>query len=573
MLSVMERKRPTVNIEGTDFLFDIEDLVLIEKNNPGNYIPFGYMRDYGTHYAFTYSALSKNYHFVKTEDTFFETNDDSEISDHPIKVEIPRIGVIDPEGMSRKYGYSLNDIALKSDFEIMVDQKAFHDRMSGMPVTIEFPGRRFEVDVAKNLLRPVDGIGEYIHLGAFEHDYYLDGEEVYHLYYDIKKGTVVDPILDGSWDETKDRVVVEIPQLSELDPIGRNIALGWSPTTGLLYEDMKMNHQVNIVPWTDYGHDQSVEKSLKLLPEIDAWLPKNADKLEVQSTEQSLDVDQSSIESIQNQQNFMERELPIINIKGTRFVVDVQKMELREKDHAENCISFFEMRDLENHQGYSFSYSLAEKNIPSLWNRKEAITVTIPEMVTLDPEGMSKRYGVPLEMFATKTDFDLMVDQSALKERLSGLLPIVDIEGHPFYVDIRMDMLRPKDDFMSKGIQFSKIEDYYVDEKEKYLVPYNPKTHEFQEVDFSKITDIPKDIIMVSFPHESKLDPIGYNRMHGFDEMSSLKETNLKSHFKAGQVTWKETGIEEVIKENKAKLINKKTVEPTPQKKRKGRKL
>jgi hypothetical protein len=269
----------------------------------------------------------------------------------------------------------------------------------------------------------------------------------------------------------------------------------------------------------------------------------------------------------------MERELPIVNIEGTNFLLDVDKFELREKNNPENIISVFDMRDLENGKGYAFLYNKIEKNVALSWTHDQTVRVQIPEMVFLDPEGMSKKYGVPLEMFATKSDFDIMVDQAALKDRLSGRLPIVDIAGHPFYVDIRMDMLRPKDDFMSKGIQFSKIEDYYVDEKEKYWVPYNPKTREFQDVDFSKITDIPKDITMVSFPHESKLDPIGYNRMHGFVEMSSLKETNLKSHFKAGQVTWKETGIEEVIKENKAKSINKKTVKPTPQAKGKGRKL
>jgi hypothetical protein len=269
----------------------------------------------------------------------------------------------------------------------------------------------------------------------------------------------------------------------------------------------------------------------------------------------------------------MEREMPTINIEGTEFMVDVEKMELREKANPENIISVFDMRDLKNGNGYIFTYNTSERNIATYLKRDETLTVKIPEMITLDPEGMSKKYGIPLEMFATKTDFDLMVDQSALKERLSGLLPIVEIGGHPFYVDIRMDMLRPKDDFMSRGIQFSKIEDHYVDEKERYWVPYNPKTHEFQEVDFNMISDIPKDLIMISFPHESKLDPIGYNRMHGFDELFALKETNLKSAFKAGQVPWKETGIEEAIKENKTKSITNNRVKTNTQKKGKGRKL
>lgn len=269
----------------------------------------------------------------------------------------------------------------------------------------------------------------------------------------------------------------------------------------------------------------------------------------------------------------MERALPILEIEGTDFLVDVKKLEFKEKENPKNSISLFDMRDLGKGRGYVLEYSPQEKNIPSLFSSTMTVSVTIPEMVALDPEGMSEKYGVPLEMFATKNDFDLMVDQTALKERFSGLLPIVDIAGHPFYVDLRMDMLRPKDDFLSKGIVFSKIEDYYVDEKEIYSIPYNPKSHEFQEIDFSSITEIPQDIIVVSFPHETILDPVGYNRKHGLDELANLKQTNLKSHFKAGQVSWKDTGIVEAIRENKANSLKSETPKSVDQVKRRGPKL
>ncbi|MGJ1359996.1 hypothetical protein ACR79K_25155 [Sphingobacterium siyangense] len=45
------------------------------------------------------------------------------------------------------------------------------------------------------------------------------------------------------------------------------------------------------------------------------------------------------------------------------------------------------------------------------------------------------------------------INQEAYDLRVNkGMLPTIDIAGHTFYVDIRMDMLRPKDDFLSKGI-------------------------------------------------------------------------------------------------------------------------
>lgn len=61
------------------------------------------------------------------------------------------------------------------------------------------------------------------------------------------------------------------------------------------------------------------------------------------------------------------------------------------------------------------------------------------------------------------------INQEAYDLRVNkGMLPTIDIAGHTFYVDIRMDMLRPKDDFLSKGIVFSDIENYYDEDKRTY---------------------------------------------------------------------------------------------------------
>lgn len=72
------------------------------------------------------------------------------------------------------------------------------------------------------------------------------------------------------------------------------------------------------------------------------------------------------------------------------------------------------------------------------------------------------------------------------------MLPTIDIAGHTFYVDICMDMFRPKDDFLSKGIVFSDIENYYDEDKRTYTIPYNPKTHQFQEPDYRNTKELPK---------------------------------------------------------------------------------
>ncbi len=245
------------------------------------------------------------------------------------------------------------------------------------------------------------------------------------------------------------------------------------------------------------------------------------------------------------------RELPTINIEGTEFLVDLNKLELREKLNFKNTISIFDMRDVGD--GYTFQYGFSEKNIPHLFSSNEKTTVKIPDLVKLDPEGMALKYNVA--DVSGKDDFDLMVDQDALHKRIRlGNLPTLDIAGHTFFADARIDLLRPKDDFTTLGICFSDIDHYFNEEEHSFIIPYNPKTHQFQELDYDKITEHPKDLIAVQFPHQQILDPIGWNRYHGFNETQNLKEIGLKLHFEAKLIPWEKTGIDETIKENIKRL-------------------
>lgn len=175
---------------------------------------------------------------------------------------------------------------------------------------------------------------------------------------------------------------------------------------------------------------------------------------------------------------------------------------------------------------------------------------------------------------------DTKMNQEAYDLRVNkGILPTIDIAGHTFYVDIRMDMLRPKDDFLSKGIVFSDIERYYDEDERTHTIPYNPKTHEFQEPDYKNIKELPKDLIAVEFPSERLLDRIGWNRMFGFDLNHGVVISDLKLQFTAKLIPWKETFLVGLIEknirsENRQKEINEKqqSIEPKPSK-RKGRKM
>jgi len=143
------------------------------------------------------------------------------------------------------------------------------------------------------------------------------------------------------------------------------------------------------------------------------------------------------------------------------------------------------------------------------------------------------------------------INQQAYDLRVNkGMLPTIAIAGHTFYVDIRMDMLRPKDDFLSKGIVFADIQNYYDEDKRTYTIPYNPKTHEFQEPDYRNIKELPKDLVAVSFPSERLLDRIGWNRQYGFELTHGLDKQGLKLQFEAKQIPWEKTFLVGLIKSN-----------------------
>lgn len=235
----------------------------------------------------------------------------------------------------------------------------------------------------------------------------------------------------------------------------------------------------------------------------------------------------------------MEKELPIYQFGDIEFIVDVDKSELRDKANPTQVYSIFDMVD--RGDGYSFEYYDQATG--------KTIGIDIPPLVVLDPEGMALKYQIA--DIRGKDDFQVMVDQEALYRRIElGELPTVSIAGHLFYADARIDLLRPKDDYSTMGICFSDLDYCYQEENNSYGFPYNPSTHQVHHLDYDNVLEYPKDLLFIEIPHERTLDPIGWDRRHGWDEIELLKKTGLKMHFEAKIIPWHKTGIDELIARN-----------------------
>ena len=109
----------------------------------------------------------------------------------------------------------------------------------------------------------------------------------------------------------------------------------------------------------------------------------------------------------------MERKLPIAEIAGTSFYVDVIGEELRQADNGGNRISFNELT--ENKGGYSFIYDPHTKNVPQSSPDTEnksggLVKVTLPALMELDPAGLAEKYGIPIEILASGAEVPVKVN-------------------------------------------------------------------------------------------------------------------------------------------------------------------
>ncbi len=242
------------------------------------------------------------------------------------------------------------------------------------------------------------------------------------------------------------------------------------------------------------------------------------------------------------------RKLPVINIAGTAFEVDVARQTLLEKGNVDNTISFDQMRYKGTH--YELDYSPESRNLPSLF--EYFITVPIAQMKEIDPQGMAMTYNRSLDEIKKHSDFELIVDQEVLEQRLSGRQPVINIAGHPFFVDINVGFLRPKDDFSTLGISIRELQHHanFEDEAQGYIIPYSPARHEMVQVDWERAKEVPKSFVMIELPPIFEMDPVRYAQENGLDVVDTVRRYPPQLEMQARVIPWDETPIKEIIKKN-----------------------
>ena len=244
------------------------------------------------------------------------------------------------------------------------------------------------------------------------------------------------------------------------------------------------------------------------------------------------------------------REAPVLMIEGTSFLVDIEKQVLRQTNDLGNEISF--IHDMQD-QGafYNLLYDLDQRRASKgLIQGKRTKEIRVPQMTDLDREGMARKYGLPTELVMGKSDFEVIVDQEALTQRLNGILPKINIANEYFIVDLRLQELRHARHFFPV-LSLKSFE--LTGDGWNYEAYYHPVLKQVVEID-PKLTEFPEGVVKIRIPNEIGLDPVATARDYGMDERDLLRRYPIQKALSAEVIPLSETHIPALIRSNREQL-------------------
>ncbi|MDT3402318.1 hypothetical protein [Mucilaginibacter terrae] len=244
-----------------------------------------------------------------------------------------------------------------------------------------------------------------------------------------------------------------------------------------------------------------------------------------------------------------QKEPVIYMIEGTSFEVDVAHQLLRQTNDRGNTISFTrDMQDKGTH--YQLQYDLDQRKAQPGALTERTKLITVPQMAWLDPEGMAQVYGKKVEEVMGRPDYDIIVDAGLVVHRHQGVLPMIDIGGEPFIVDIRSKELRQASNLTNR-IPLRQAD--LSATGDEFLFFYHLADRCTVELD-PKLTAFPDQVVLVKVPNEVLLDPIATAEACGLDVRQLLRRFPIRKDLKATLVPLADTGVPGMISRNRLAL-------------------
>jgi len=201
----------------------------------------------------------------------------------------------------------------------------------------------------------------------------------------------------------------------------------------------------------------------------------------------------------------MNPQLPEFNINGDLFIVDLLKGELRDRENHSNNIPFRDMKLTQN--GFEFLYDAIIRNVFNGTliernQRPDVFMVRLPPRKELDPELWAKVFEPPGPYIEFKLDEIKPIDKIMQRE-----LPVVDLCGTKFFVDLEIGALREVDN------PFNTIGFYDLAKNDNgYVVIYDPQV---RNTFFGSDEELMErqDLKTLQLPTIQEMDPVGFIEM------------------------------------------------------------
>ncbi|CAL1519135.1 hypothetical protein [Chitinophaga sp. MM2321] len=249
--------------------------------------------------------------------------------------------------------------------------------------------------------------------------------------------------------------------------------------------------------------------------------------------------------------------LPITQIRGTFFNVDVDERHFIKADDALHIISIEDMVYHGSH--YTLDYDLFTQKTasPLEIGGEDVVTAYIPQLVEIAPAEMAAKYNISILDIRHRTDFDLAVDVELFHQRDQGQLPEMKVLGADYMVDMERSQLYHrknviplsgfKPDFRHEGMLSA------------YL---NKHTHQLVRIDPLTIKEMPgEEVVKVLIPGRTQLDPYYRAKSIGTDLKTYLMRHPLTRHLEAKIIPLNETNLNRYVKINQEKETQRKATE------------
>lgn len=248
-----QRQLPEIQLEGTTFLVDVEAFKLVAKGSHDWSISFLEMNYRDNEYHLPYNT---RYHRA-----YNNYDDPADL----LPVKIPALTKLDPEGVAMRYNLDVAQLAGKSDYEIMTDRQALMDRINGRLTTVDIAGHTFYVDFPMETIRPKD---DFHTMGIrFDNldEHYDEFKHRYEIPYNKRTHEMEELDYDNLIEVPKDVILVAIPDVEALDPIGYARAHGWDYDFILKEHPQQAHFKAEVLTGKDFWLDERIRENRERL--------------------------------------------------------------------------------------------------------------------------------------------------------------------------------------------------------------------------------------------------------------------------------------------------------------------